>query len=159
MHSSLTGENELWTAYTQYLLNHIESWSEKADIQYGDQHVRFFSLKSSLRKKRCMIQGFYEYKMVNYYQIKQIIKAVCVISMSITRWRCDTSRTVPGSIPGSVTGFFSDIFPSDLIMALGSTQSLVKMSTRNILGGKGGRCVRVTTSSPLSVERHENLGA
>ena len=25
--------------------------------------------------------------------------------------RCATSRTVPGSIPGSVTGFFSDIFP------------------------------------------------
>ena len=29
-------------------------------------------------------------------------------------------------------------------MALGSTQPLVKMSTRNIAGGKGGRCVRVT---------------
>jgi hypothetical protein len=28
-------------------------------------------------------------------------------------------------------------------MALGSTQPLVKMSTRNIPGGKGGRCVRV----------------
>jgi hypothetical protein len=24
-----------------------------------------------------------------------------------------SSRTVPGSIPGRVTGFFSDIFPSD----------------------------------------------
>ena len=24
--------------------------------------------------------------------------------------RCATSRTVPGSIPGSATGFFSDIF-------------------------------------------------
>ena len=41
--------------------------------------------------------------------------------------------------PGGVTGFFSDIFPSDRTMALGSTQSLVKMSTRNIPGGKGGR--------------------
>ena len=30
-------------------------------------------------------------------------------------------------------------------MALGSTQPLVKMSTRNIPGGKGGRCVRLTT--------------
>jgi hypothetical protein len=35
---------------------------------------------------------------------------------------------VPGSIPGGVTGFFSDIFPSDRTMALGSTQPLVKMS-------------------------------
>ena len=43
-----------------------------------------------------------------------------------------TSRTVPGSIPGVVTGFFSDIFPS---MVLGSTQPVVKMSTRNIPAG------------------------
>jgi hypothetical protein len=27
--------------------------------------------------------------------------------------RCATSRTASGSIPGGVTGFFSDIFPSD----------------------------------------------
>jgi len=49
--------------------------------------------------------------------------------------RCATSWTVPGSIPGGVTGFFSDIFPSDRTMALGSTQPLVKMSTRNIREG------------------------
>jgi hypothetical protein len=36
---------------------------------------------------------------------------------------CSTSRNVPGSIPGGVTGFFSDIFPSDLNLALGSTQT------------------------------------
>ena len=69
-----------------------------------------------------------------------------------------TSRTVPGSIPGGVTGFFSDTFPSDRTMALVSTQPLVKMSTRNIPGGKGGRCVRLTTyhhAVPLS----RNLGA
>jgi hypothetical protein len=66
-----------------------------------------------------------------------------------------TSRTVPGSIPGGVTGFFSDIFPSDRTMALGSTQPLLKMSTRNFPGGKGGRCVRVTTSPPSN----ENPGA
>jgi hypothetical protein len=65
---------------------------------------------------------------------------------------CATSRTVPGSIPDVVTGFFIDIFPSDRTMALGPTKSLVKMSTRNIPGGKGGWCVRVTTSPPLSAE-------
>jgi hypothetical protein len=73
--------------------------------------------------------------------------------------RCATSRTVPVSIPGGVTGFLNDIFPSDRTMALGSTQPLVKMSTRNIPGGEGGRCVKVTTSPPLSAECHENLGA
>ena len=40
-------------------------------------------------------------------------------------------------------------------MALGSTQPLVKMSTRNIPGGKDGRCVRLTTSPPSRVECHE----
>jgi hypothetical protein len=39
-------------------------------------------------------------------------------------------------------------------MALGTIQPLVKMSTRNIPGGKGGRCVRLTTSPPLRAECH-----
>ena len=73
--------------------------------------------------------------------------------------RCATSRTVPGSILGGVTGFFSDIFPSDRTMAQSSTQPLVKMSTRNIPGDKGGRCVRLTTSPPSCAECHENLEA
>jgi hypothetical protein len=75
----------------------------------------------------------------------------------VPKWlrRCATSRTVPGSIPDGVTGFFSDIFPSDRTMALGSTQPLVKMSTRNIPVSKGGRCVRLTTSPPLRAECHE----
>jgi hypothetical protein len=48
--------------------------------------------------------------------------------------RCATSRTVPGSIPGGVTGSLSDIFPSDRTVALGSAQ-LVKMSTSKISWG------------------------
>jgi hypothetical protein len=40
-------------------------------------------------------------------------------------------------------------------MALGSTQPWVKMSTRNISGGKGGRCVRLTTSPLSRAECHE----
>jgi hypothetical protein len=75
----------------------------------------------------------------------------------VAQWlrRCATSRAVPGSIPDGVTGFFSDIFPSDRTMALGSTQPLVKISTRNIPGNEGGRCVRLTTSPPSSAECHE----
>jgi hypothetical protein len=68
--------------------------------------------------------------------------------------RCAASRTVPGSIAGGVTGFFSDISPSDRSMVLGSTQPLVKISTRNVPGGRGGRCVRLTTSPPLRAECH-----
>ena len=33
-------------------------------------------------------------------------------------------------------------------MALGSTQPLTEMSTRSIPGGKGGRCVGLTTLPP-----------
>jgi len=70
----------------------------------------------------------------------------------IDKRRCATSRTVPGSIPGGVTGFFSDIFPSDRTTALWSTQPQVEMSTRNIPGGKGGRCVRLTISPSSRAE-------
>ena len=59
--------------------------------------------------------------------------------------------------PGVVTGFLSDMFPSDQTMALESTQPVVKMSTRNIPGGKGGRCVRLTTYHHTTSSR--NLGA
>ena len=69
--------------------------------------------------------------------------------------RCATRRTVTGSIPGGVTGFFSGIFPSDRTMAMGSTQPLVKMSTRNIPGDKRDRCMRLTTSPPSRDEFHE----
>jgi hypothetical protein len=40
-------------------------------------------------------------------------------------------------------------------MALGSTQAVLKMSTRNIHGAKGGRCIRLTTLPPLRAEYHE----
>ena len=58
--------------------------------------------------------------------------------MALWLRRCATSRTVPGSILRVVTGFFSDIFPSDRTMVLGSTQPLVKMSTKIIPGVKAG---------------------
>jgi hypothetical protein len=64
---------------------------------------------------------------------------------------------VPGSIPGGVTGIFIDISPSDRSMALGSTQPLVKMSTRTIPGGKGGWCVSLTNSPPSRAEYYEIL--
>jgi hypothetical protein len=54
----------------------------------------------------------------------------------VAQWlrRCTTTRTVPGSIPGGVTVFFGDIFPSDRTMALGSTQPLWKWVPGTFLG-------------------------
>jgi hypothetical protein len=41
---------------------------------------------------------------------------------------------------------------------MGSTQPLVKMSTTDVPGGKGGRCVRLTTYHYI-VPMSRNLGA
>jgi hypothetical protein len=46
-----------------------------------------------------------------------------------------TSRKVAGSIPDEVIGFFN--WPSRRTTALGSTQPLTEMSTRNLRGDKG----------------------
>jgi hypothetical protein len=59
-----------------------------------------------------------------------------------------TSRKVAGSIPNRVIGFFHWHNPSGRTMALGLTQPLTEMSTRNVSGSKGGRCVLLTTLLP-----------
>jgi hypothetical protein len=51
-----------------------------------------------------------------------------------------------------VIAFFKSPNPSSRTMALGSTQPVTEMSTRNLPGGKGDRRVRLTTSPP-SVSR------
>ena len=62
-----------------------------------------------------------------------------------TRWR--------SSIPDGVTGIFHWHNPSGRTMALGSIQPLTEMSTRNIsLGGKGARCVGLTTLPPSGAD-------
>jgi hypothetical protein len=68
-----------------------------------------------------------------------------------TQWcssvrHCATSRKVAGLIPDDVIGIFHWHDPYSRTMALGLTQPLTEMSTGNIyLGGKGGRCVGLTT--------------
>jgi hypothetical protein len=51
------------------------------------------------------------------------------------RWRCATNRQVAGSIPDGVSGIFHWNNPVGRTMALGSTQPLTEMSTRNISWG------------------------
>jgi hypothetical protein len=63
-----------------------------------------------------------------------------------------TNRTVAGSSPDEVIGFFNWPNPSSRTMTLGSTQPLTEMSTRNLPGCKGSRHIRLTTSLP-SVSR------
>ena len=81
----------------------------------------------------------------------------CITTSRATRWRswlrhCVTRRKVTGSIPDGVTAIFHWHNPSGSTMALGSTQPLTEMSTRNVsLGGKGARCLGLTTLPPSCV--------
>jgi hypothetical protein len=61
---------------------------------------------------------------------------------------CTTNRKVTGSIPDGVIVIFHWHNSSCRNMALGSTQPLTEMSTRNISWGKGGRCVGLKTLLP-----------
>jgi hypothetical protein len=72
---------------------------------------------------------------------------------------CATNRKVASSIPDGVIGTFHWHNPSDRTMVLGSTQPLTEMSTRSLPGGKGGRCVGLTTlpSSCAVVKKSGNL--
>jgi hypothetical protein len=53
-----------------------------------------------------------------------------------------TSRKVAGSNPDEVIIFFNWHNPSSRTMALGSTQPLTEMSTRNLPGGKGAPALK-----------------
>jgi hypothetical protein len=69
---------------------------------------------------------------------------------AVAQWlrHCATNRKVAGSIPGDVIGIFNWHNPSGRTMALGLTQPITEMITRNISWGwgvKGGRCVGLTT--------------
>jgi len=69
---------------------------------------------------------------------------------SVVLWRnCATSRKVAGSIPDCVSEISDLHIPSGRTMALGLTEPLTEMSTSNIpYGGKGSRCVGLTTLPP-----------
>jgi hypothetical protein len=68
---------------------------------------------------------------------------------------CATSRTVLGSIPGGVTGFFRDIFLLTMPWPWGQLGPCWKWVPGTFPGGKGGWCVRMTTSPPSCAECRE----
>ena len=81
------------------------------------------------------------------FPVLWFILVVCTVTL-----HCATSRKVVGSMPGGVFGIFHWHNPSGRTMALRSTQPLAEMSTRNFLGGYGGRCVGLTSLPPSCVD-------
>ena len=71
---------------------------------------------------------------VGFPQRQSVYPANCCENTSCLR-HCVTSRKVAGSIPDGVTGIFHWHNPSGRTVALGSTQPLTEMSTRNISWG------------------------
>ena len=72
----------------------------------------------------------------NYHRLMWQIVMVVILNWG-TRWHswlrhCATIRKVAGSIPVAIIGIFHWHNPSGRIMALGLTQPLTEMSTRNI---------------------------
>jgi hypothetical protein len=62
----------------------------------------------------------------------------------------------PDSIPDGVVGIFHGHNPSSLTVVLEFTQPITEINTSNILwGGKGGRCLGLTTLPPSCVNYFE----
>ena len=71
---------------------------------------------------------------------------------------CATSRKVAGSIPDGVIGIFHWHNPSGRTMALGSTQPLTEMSTRNISWGSMRPVQRADKLTTLMCRLSWNMG-
>jgi hypothetical protein len=67
---------------------------------------------------------------------------------ALVKHHCATSQKVAGAIPDGVTGIFYWHNPSGRTMVLGSIHPLKKWVPRIFLGGKGSRCVGLTTLPP-----------
>ena len=79
-------------------------------------------------------------------------EALCV-GPAAAQWlrRCATSRNVPGSIPRRGIFFFRSI------RQVSGVDSASKNEYQDIPGGKGGRCVGVTTLPPSCVMKSGSL--
>jgi hypothetical protein len=102
---------------------------------------------------------------VQIYHLSEELNTIISIFYKVTvaQWLrlCATSRKVAGSISDGITGIFNRNNPSGCTLALGLTQPLTEMSTRNIslgVGSKGGRCVGLPTLPPPCTDSIQILG-
>jgi hypothetical protein len=80
----------------------------------------------------------YLWKKYNFSQVWHDLSPFLIRNLSpqVGNHYSKASEKIAGSIPDEIIGFFNRPIPSSRIMALGSTQPLTEMSTRNPPGGK-----------------------
>ena len=130
----------------------------------------FFFWQNMLKDCTCIFCFFFWQNMLqdctciflfSFFKVKQTTALhLCGARCWWRSWlrHCTTCRKVAGFISDYVTGIFHWYNPSGRTMALGLTQPLTEMSTRNISwGGKCGRCVGLTTLPPPNVLKSGSL--
>jgi hypothetical protein len=135
--------------------NHKKSWTVSCFVD-----TKFWKLQFDLNVCADFQLSLIMYIWLQRDNLYRIIFSDTLNCSGGTRWRsrfrhCGTIRKVAGSIPDGVIGIFHWHHPSGHTMAMGSTQPLIEMSTRNISWGRGGRCVRLPTLPPSCADCHE----
>jgi hypothetical protein len=108
-------------------------------------HMRRRGCIASIFFTAVMIHAFRSARSTNGLVCRRVLCILCTRCMlhsnhrgyAVAQWlrHCATNQEVVGSIPDGVTGIFHCHNPSGLTVALGSTQPLTEMSTRNISWG------------------------
>jgi hypothetical protein len=137
---------------SETLLNFYKSrWRHVPEDSYSSQNLKCNLTWSSLlfllmsHSFTCCYSLYYvSLRLLYFYCISSfLVVFICLLPLiRDMRWRSllrnyATSRKVVGSFPDEVIGFFNLPNPSSRTMALGPTQSLTEMSTRNLPGSKG----------------------
>jgi hypothetical protein len=146
----------------------VQLWdSGKEDVAVRDDKYHWFWMQQGPSRKGPFISHHWRSPSLLYIEYEVYVMSmrsssilVVVARSSIVLRHCATNQKVVGSSPDEVN-FFNWPNPSSRTMALGSTQPLTEMSTRNLPGGvKGGWHVGLTTLLP-SVSRlsRQNVGA
>jgi hypothetical protein len=101
---------------------------------------------------------YWKYKLYGNRDICFCTIFVCTVYQRSWLRHYATNRKVTGSSPDEVD-FFNLPNASSRAVALGSTQPLTKMSTRNLCGVKGGRHLRLTALPPSVCQlSRQNVG-
>jgi hypothetical protein len=107
-----------------------------------------------------MVNPFHQFPYWNFHQFGEIHGSF----IGVTRWgswsrHCATNRRVAASITDGITGIFQWLNPSGRIVALGSTQPLTEMSTRNPSWGKRRPVLRADNLTTFMCRLSRNSGA